>query len=86
MKKVFSKVVHVVSAIKGDQAEFWAAATPRELAAGQVQQALPPGWMAVSRGWRLNPKTTEELKMCANAVRRLTRCPRLERGRFVAAP
>jgi hypothetical protein len=86
MKKVFSKVVHVVSAIKGDQSEFWAAATPRGVAAGQVQQALPPGWMAISRGWRLNRKTAEELKMCPNTVRRLTRCPRLERGRIVAAP
>ena len=44
MKKVFSKVVHVVSAIKGDQSEFWAAATPRGVAAGQVQQATTP-WM-----------------------------------------
>jgi len=45
MNKVFVKVVHVVSAINGDQSEFWAAATSRELAAGQVQQALPPdGW------------------------------------------
>jgi hypothetical protein len=86
MKTVFSNVVHVVSAIKGDQAEFWAAATSRELAAGQVQQALPPGWMAISRGWRLNRKTAEEMKMCPNTVRRLTRCPRLERGRIVAAP
>jgi hypothetical protein len=84
MKTVFSNVVH--GAIKGDQAEFWAAATSRELAAGQVQQALPPGWMAISRGWRLNRKTAEELKMCPNTVRRLTRCPRLERGRIVAAP
>jgi hypothetical protein len=79
MKTVFSNVVHVVSAIKG-------AATSRELAAGQVQQALPPGWMAISRGWRLNRKTAEEMKMCPNTVRRLTRCPRLERGRIVAAP
>jgi hypothetical protein len=86
MKTVFSNVAHVVSAIKGDQAEFWAAATARELAAGQVQQALPPGWMAISRGWRLNRKMAEELKMCPNTVRRLTGCPRLERGRTVAAP
>jgi hypothetical protein len=72
MKEAFSKVVHIVSAFKGDQAEFWAAATPPELAAAQVQQVLPPGWMAISRGWRLNPKRAEELKMCPNTVRRLT--------------
>jgi hypothetical protein len=71
MKKVFSKVVHVVSAIKGDQSEFWAAATPRGVAAAQVQQLLPPGWMAISRGWRLSPKRVEELQMCPNTVRRL---------------
>ena len=86
MKKVFSKVVHVVSAIKRAQSEFWVAATPRRMAAAHVQQVLPPGWLAVSRGWRLNPKRAAELKMCPNAVRRLTRCPQLERGRIVAAP
>ena len=71
MKKVFSKVVHVVSAIKGDQSEFWAAATPRGVAAAQVRQLLPPGWMAISRGWRLSPKRVEELQMYPNTVRRL---------------
>jgi hypothetical protein len=72
MKKVFSKVVHVVSAFKGDQSEFWAAATPRGVAAAQVQQLLPPGWMAISRGWRLNPNKAVELQMSPNTVRRLT--------------
>ena len=71
---------------KGAQSEFWVAATPRRMAAAHVQQVLPPGWLAVSRGWRLNPKRAAELKMCPNAVRRLTRCPQLERGRIVAAP
>jgi hypothetical protein len=51
MKKAFSKVVHVVSAIKGDQSEFWAAAAPRGVAVAQVQQLLPlDGWRSQEVG------------------------------------
>jgi hypothetical protein len=43
MKIGFAQVIYVVSAIKDDQSEFWAAAAPRHAAAAQVQQLLPPG-------------------------------------------
>jgi len=51
MKKVFSKVVHVVSVIKGDQSEFWAAATPRGVAAGKCSKhSRLDGWRSQEVG------------------------------------
>ena len=41
MKTGFAHVVYVVSATKNDQSEFWACATPRRVAAAQVQRLLP---------------------------------------------
>lgn len=72
MKTVFANIIYVVSASKDGRSEFWAAATPRRLAAAQVQQLLPSGWTAVLTGWRLNPEKAAELKMRGNTVRKLT--------------
>ena len=72
MKTGFADVVYVVSATKSDQSEFWACATPRRVAAAQVQRLLPPGWTARSMGWRLSPTRTAELKMRHDLARRLT--------------
>jgi hypothetical protein len=72
MNSGFADVVYVVSATKNDHLEFWACATPGQVAAAQVQQLLPPGWTARSMGWRLSPARTAELKMRRNSVRRLT--------------
>jgi hypothetical protein len=72
MKIGFAQVIYVVSAIKDDQSEFWAAAAPRHAAAAQVQQLLPPGWTATLMGWRLGRVRATELKMRPDSVRRLT--------------
>ena len=72
MKNGFTEVIYVVSAIKDDQSEFWAAAAPRRAAAVEVQQLLPPGWTATLLGWRLGRVRAAELKMPPDSVRRLT--------------
>jgi len=51
--------------------EFWAAATPRDSAAAQVQGSLPPGWEARLTGWRLGVERIAELQMAPNTVRRI---------------
>jgi len=63
MNAIFAEVVYVVSATKNDQSEFWAAATPRQVAAAQVQQSLLPGWTAKLTSWRLSRERAAELKM-----------------------
>jgi len=40
--------IHVVAAIKGNETEFWAAATQRSDALAAVQQLLGPGWTATT--------------------------------------
>jgi hypothetical protein len=72
MNTIFADVVYVVSATKNGQLEFWAAATPRQVAAAQVQRSLPPGWKATLRTWRFSRERAAELKMRPNTVRRLT--------------
>jgi hypothetical protein len=72
MTALISDVVYVVSATKNGQSEFWAAATPRDSAAAQVQGSLPPGWEAKLTGWRLGPERIAELQMARNTVRRIT--------------
>jgi hypothetical protein len=62
---LIADVVYVVSATKNGQSEFWAAAAPRDTAATQVQESLPPGWEAKLRGWRA------KLQMAPNTVRRI---------------
>ena len=68
----FADVVYVVSATKNGQSEFWAAATPRDSAAAQVQGSLPPGWEAKLTGWRLGAERIAELQIAPNTVRRIT--------------
>jgi hypothetical protein len=72
MNTIFADVVYVVSATKNGQLEFWGAATPRQVAAAQVQRSLPPGWKATLRTWRFSRERAAELKMRPNTVRRLT--------------
>ena len=71
MGNAFAGRIYVVAAIKDGQTEFWAAATPRETAAVEVQQLLPTGWTAVPTGWRLTPEKVAKLKLRANSVRKL---------------
>ena len=75
MGKAFAGRIYVVAATKNGQTEFWAAATPRKIAAAEVQQLLPTGWMAVPTGWRLNPEKVAALNMRANSVRKLKQTP-----------
>jgi hypothetical protein len=81
MNITFADLVYVVSATKNDQSEFWAAATPRRVAAAQVQRSLSPGWKATLTSWRLNRERAAELEMRPDTVRRLTevscRCSQL---------
>jgi hypothetical protein len=72
MTMVIADVVYVVSATKNGQSEFWAAATPPDSAAAQVQGSLPPGWEAKLTGWRLGAERVAELQMAPNTVRRIT--------------
>jgi len=72
MNRFIADVVYVVSATKSGQSEFWAAATPRDSAAAQVQGLLPPGWKAKLTGWRLGVERVAELQMAPNTVRRIT--------------
>jgi len=69
---LIADVVYVVSATKNGQSEFWAAATPRDSAAAQVQEILPPGWEAKLTGWHLGAERIAELQMAPNTVRRIT--------------
>jgi hypothetical protein len=72
MNTIFADVVYVVSATKNGRSEFWAAATPRQVAAAQVQRSLPPGWKATLTSWRLSRGRAAELEMRPNTVRKLT--------------
>ena len=72
MTMLVADVVYVVSATKNGHSEFWAAATPRDSAAAQVQGSLPPGWEAKLTGWRLGAERAAELQMAPSTVRRIT--------------
>jgi hypothetical protein len=72
MNTTFADVVYVVSATNDDQSEFWAAATPRRVAASQVQRTLPPGWKAKSTRWRLSRERAVKMEMLPNTVRRIS--------------
>ena len=72
MNTTFADLIYVVSATKNGQSEFWAAATPRRVAAAQVQRSLPPGWKATLTSWRLSSGRAAELEMRPNTVRKLT--------------
>jgi hypothetical protein len=72
MTTLIADVVYVVSATRNGQSEFWAAATPRDSAAAQVQGSLPPGWEAKLTGWRLGAERIAELQMAPDTVRKIT--------------
>jgi hypothetical protein len=72
MTALIADVVYVVSATRNGQSEFWAAATPRDSAAAQVQGSLPPGWEARLTGWRLGAERIAELQMAPDTVRKIT--------------
>jgi hypothetical protein len=72
MTTPIADVVYVVSATRNGHSEFWAAATPRDSAAAQVQGSLPPGWEAKLTGWRLGAERIAELQIAPNTVRRIT--------------
>ena len=72
MNRLIADVVYVVSATKNGHSEFWAAATPRDSAAEQVQGSLPPGWKAKLTGWRLGVERVAELQIAPNTVQRIT--------------
>jgi len=64
--------IHVVAAIKGNETEFWAAATQRSDALAAVQQLLGPGWTATTiLDWHLTPERVVTLKLRTNSVRKL---------------
>jgi hypothetical protein len=73
MTTLIADMVYVVSATGNGESEFWAAATPRDSAAAQVQGSLPPGWEARLTGWRLGAERIAELQMAPNTVRKITR-------------
>ena len=64
--------IYVVAATKGNETEFWAAATRRGDALAAVQQLLAPGWAATSiMDWRLTPKRVAALKLRTDSVCKL---------------
>jgi hypothetical protein len=63
--------VYVVEATKGDQTEYWAAATPRADAVIAVLERLPPGWQAILTVGRLTIEEVGSLNLRPNGVRQL---------------
>jgi hypothetical protein len=76
MGNSFADTIYVVVASKGRRSEFWAAATPPDKAAAEVQDLLPRGWTAMFTGWHLSPEKSAALKMRLNSVQKLKRSPR----------
>jgi len=73
---MYADIAYVVVASKGDRREFWAAATPANKAAAEVQRSLQNGWTIKFTGWRLSSEKCAELKMQIDSVRKLKQLPR----------
>jgi hypothetical protein len=67
--------VHVVRAIGDGQTRYWAVATRREQAILEVQQLLPPGWIASITERHLTPDQVAALNMHPGSVRELKNEP-----------
>ena len=71
MSKKFAGGIYVIAAIRGKHVEYWAAATPRDVAVATVQQLLGPGWTAGMTQLRLTTDQAAALKLPPNCARRL---------------
>jgi hypothetical protein len=63
--------IYVVQAIKGNQIEYWAAATIRERAVAAVEKELGPGWTITLTDRRLTGQRLSKLRMTPNSLQRL---------------
>ena len=63
--------IYVVQAIKGDQTEYWAAATIREKAVAAVEKELGAGWSVTLTDRRLTGQRLSKLRLRPNSVQRL---------------
>jgi hypothetical protein len=71
----FAGSVHVVRATGDGQTKFWAAATRHEQAVLEVQQLLPPGWIATITERHLTPDQVAALNMRPGSVHELKYVP-----------
>jgi len=71
MRKILVGGIYVVQAKKGDQVEYWAAATIQEKAIAAVEKELGPGWTVTLTGRRVTGQRLSKLKMRPNTVRKL---------------
>ena len=63
--------IYVVQATKGDQTEYWAAATIREKAVAAVEKELGAGWSITLTDRRLTGQRLSKLRLRPNSVQRL---------------
>jgi hypothetical protein len=63
--------IYVVKASRGDQTEYWAAATIRDEAVAAVEKEREPGWTLTLTDRRLVGQSLSSLKMRPNTVRKL---------------
>ena len=71
MGNTYAGGVYIVIATRGDETEYWAAATPRGVAVSTVQQMLAPGWTASLSERRLPLERVMELRLKKNDVEKL---------------
>jgi hypothetical protein len=63
--------IYVVQTKKGDQTEYWAAATIQEKAVAAVEKQLGPGWTVTLTDRRVTGQRLSKLMMRPNTVRKL---------------
>lgn len=71
MSNVLVGGIYVVQATKGDQIEYWAAATIREKAVAAVEKELGEGWTVRLTDRRLTGQRLSKLRLRPNGVQRL---------------
>jgi hypothetical protein len=71
MRNVLVGGIYVVRAIKGDQIEYWAAATIREKAVAAVEKELGASWVVTLTDRRLTGQRLSKLRLRPNSVQRL---------------
>ena len=71
MGNTYAGGVYIVIATRGDETEYWAAATPRGVAVSTVQQMLATGWTASLSERRLPLERVMELRLKKNDVEKL---------------
>ena len=75
MVNTFARGIYVVAATRGGRVEYWAAATPRDVAVSTVQQLLRTGWTASMTNRRLTLEQVASLKLRPNEACKLKYIP-----------